>query len=118
EKIVIVKKDLYLPTIKGYEDTNKTLTEETKKGLRGKYGEKWYKTLPKEVVDRVKFELECINKKYSVVYIASKLAIDKSKALGYSVGSRGSVGSSAVAFLSGVSEVNPLPPHWRCSDCL
>lgn len=116
-KIEIVKKDLFLPKISQIEDTNKFLIDETKKGIVSRYGDDWFKKFPKEINDRLKFEIDSINKKYSVVYIASKMAIDKSKELGFSVGSRGSVGSSAVAFFSGVSEVNPLPPHWVCKKC-
>lgn len=78
------------------------------------YGEK----LDKDIEDRINKELTGIcSKGYEVIYWISHLLIEKSNKDGYIVGSRGSVGSSIVAFLSNISEVNPLPPHYVCPKC-
>ncbi|MBP5343064.1 PolC-type DNA polymerase III [bacterium] len=74
--------------------------------------------LPRIVEDRIKSELEAINEnKFSTVYLISKKLVEKSREDGYIVGSRGSVGSSFVANLLSITEVNSLPPHYRCSKC-
>ena len=57
-----------------------------------------------------------INNKFSTLYVIAMKLVKKSLSDGYIVGSRGSVGSSFAAFLCGITEVNPLPPHWRCKD--
>lgn len=78
------------------------------------YGEK----LPKIIDDRLKAEMKGISDNhYEVIYwIASKIVTQAVKD-GYIVGSRGSVGSSLVATMSDITEVNPLPPHYRCPKC-
>ncbi|XQP55190.1 MAG: PolC-type DNA polymerase III [Mycoplasmoidaceae bacterium] len=74
--------------------------------------------LDKEIEERINTELTGIySKGYEVIYWISHLLIEKSNKDGYIVGSRGSVGSSVVAFLSNISEVNPLPPHYVCPKC-
>jgi DNA polymerase-3 subunit alpha (Gram-positive type) len=74
--------------------------------------------LPPLVADRIKKEMDSITKnKFSTVYYISHLLVKKSLDEGYLVGSRGSVGSSIVATLMNITEVNPLPPHYVCPKC-
>ncbi len=74
--------------------------------------------LPKIVKDRIEKELNSIvNNGYSVLYIIAEKLVNKSLSDGYLVGSRGSVGSSLAATFSGITEVNPLPPHYICPTC-
>lgn len=106
-----VKDKLYTPHMKGAEQEIQDRTWHTAKA--------WYgDPLPKLVRDRVKLELNSIVKNgFSVIYLIAQRLVAKSNKDGYLVGSRGSVGSSVVATLSGITEVNPLPPHYRCPKC-
>lgn len=78
------------------------------------YGE----NLPKYIEDRINKELDSIiGNNYASIYYISHLLVKRSKDAGYVVGSRGSVGSSLVAFFMGITEVNGLVPHYYCKKC-
>jgi len=77
------------------------------------YGEE----LPQLITDRLNVELGGILGKYDVVYMSAQKLVQRSLENGYLVGSRGSVGSSLVAYMAGITEVNSLPPHYRCPQC-
>ena len=99
------------PEIPGSEDELRKLTYDKAMAI---YGE----NLPEIVKERVDVELNSIiSNGYSVLYIIAQKLVKKSNDDGYLVGSRGSVGSSLVAFMSGITEVNSLPPHYVCPKC-
>ena len=72
---------------------------------------------PQLIVERLNVELDSILGKYDVVYMSAQKLVQRSLENGYLVGSRGSVGSSLVAYMSGITEVNSLAPHYRCPKC-
>jgi DNA polymerase-3 subunit alpha (Gram-positive type) len=87
------------------------IREMTMQTARALYGD----PLPAVVAARLERELHAIiDSGYAVLYYIAHLLVKKSNEDGYMVGSRGSVGSSLVATLTGITEVNPLPPHYRC----
>ncbi|WP_029905458.1 PolC-type DNA polymerase III [Mycoplasmopsis opalescens] len=111
EKIEIIKKDLYTPK---FDNSPVKLKELVYKNARERYGE----ILPDIIEKRIDAELTPIIKYgFDVIYWISHKLVQASVDAGYIVGSRGSVGSSIVASLIGVSEVNPLPPHYLCNNC-
>lgn len=99
------------PVIEG---SSEKLTNVCYETARQVYGE----NLPEIVTARLEKELHSIiSNGYGVVYYISHLLVKKSNKDGYLVGSRGSVGSSFVATMSGITEVNPLKPHYICPNC-
>ncbi|AKX33936.1 DNA polymerase III subunit alpha (PolC) [Spiroplasma litorale] len=111
EDIKPLKSGLYTPKI---ENVDKLLTEECYKNAKEMYGEE----IPEIVKERLDKELASIIKHgFAVVYWISHLLVNKSNKDGYLVGSRGSVGSSLVATMSNITEVNPLKAHYICKKC-
>jgi DNA polymerase-3 subunit alpha (Gram-positive type) len=111
EEIVPLKKKLNPPNI---ENADNEVRETTYKRAHEIYGEE----LPEIVEKRIERELDSIIKHgYSVLYLMAERIVKKSNEDGYLVGSRGSVGSSMVAYLMGITEVNPMPPHYICPKC-
>ena len=112
EPIMPVPNDkLYTPTIENCENMLRDMCFDKAHEL---YGD----PLPEYIQDRLEKELNgIISNGYSVIYYIAHKIIKKANEDGYIVGSRGSVGSSFVATMSGVTEVNPLPPHYRCPKC-
>ena len=102
---------LYTPTI---ENCDQMLSDMCFKKAHELYGN----PLPEYIQSRLERELNgIISNGYSVIYYIAHKIIKKANEDGYIVGSRGSVGSSFVATMSNVTEVNPLPPHYRCPKC-
>ena len=111
EKFKPIPDELYSPMIPGADDLIKNMSYTKARKL---YGE----NLPKVVEDRLVQELTpIIGHGFSVLYLIAHRLVKKSLDDGYLVGSRGSVGSSFVATMTDITEVNPLPPHWRCPHC-
>ena len=111
EEIQLLPKGLFPPKIENSAEDLKMLVLEKMHRVYGK-------TPPPLVTERVETELNTIlDHNYDVIYMSAQKLVQNSLEHGYLVGSRGSVGSSMVAFLSGITEVNSLPPHYVCPDC-
>lgn len=106
-----IKDDLYTPKIEGADEEIREMSYQRARSI---YGEQ----LPEIVEARIEKELKSIiGHGFAVIYLISHKLVKRSLDDGYLVGSRGSVGSSLVATLTEITEVNPLPPHYVCSEC-
>ena len=111
EYIEPVRPDKCPPVIENSDQMLRDICYDTAKSMYGEH-------LPQIVQERLDKELHSIiSNGYSVMYIIARELVIKSVSDGYLVGSRGSVGSSLAATMSGITEVNPLPPHYRCLKC-
>lgn len=111
EVIQPVPDGFYPPKIDSAEEEIIKLTWD---GAHARYGEE----IPVQIRARIEREIDSITRHgFSVLYLIAHKLVKKSNQDGYLVGSRGSVGSSVVAYLTGITEVNPLPPHYLCPSC-
>ncbi|MFC5630286.1 MULTISPECIES: PolC-type DNA polymerase III [Streptococcus] len=111
EEVEVVKGDLYTPYIPQAEETVAEMTYQKAFEIYGN-------PLPDIIDLRIEKELTSIlGNGFAVIYLASQMLVNRSNERGYLVGSRGSVGSSFVATMIGITEVNPMPPHYVCPNC-
>ncbi len=110
--------DVFIPSKNPFSPTIENSGEITKDYVYNKAYSLYGKPLPKIVEDRIEQELSGIFKGgFDVIYLLAQKLVKKSNDDGYLVGSRGSVGSSFVATMMDITEVNPLPAHYRCPKC-
>ena len=107
---ILPKGKLFLPYLENEQDE---LASSVWSKAHALYGE----SLPPLIEDRIRTELNAVSGKYDVIFSATRRLVKRSLKRGYLVGSRGAVASSLVAYLSGITDVNPLPPHYRCPSC-
>ena len=113
DKVRPVPHNLFAPTIENSVEDLKSL-------VYGKMHKLYGENPPEIIRTRVETEMnDIISCHYDVIYMSAQRLVQNSLENGYLVGSRGSVGSSLVAYMSGITEVNSLPPHYRCPnpDC-
>ena len=109
--IQVIKDELFTPHMDTANDDVRNMSYDKAKSL---YGD----DLPELIIARLEKELKSIiGNGFAVIYFISHQLVKKSLDDGYLVGSRGSVGSSFVATMMDITEVNPLPPHYRCPKC-
>lgn len=113
DEVQPVPSGVFPPVIDGSDDKLREICNGTAMRLYGYEG-----VVPEIVQNRLNQELDnIIRHGYGVHYYIAHLLVKKSNEDGYTVGSRGSVGSSFTATMSGITEVNPLPPHYLCPHC-
>ena len=110
ESVRPVPHNLFAPSIENS-------VEDLKNLVYGKFHRLYGDNPPELMVKRVETELnDIISSHYDVIYMSAQKLVQNSLEHGYLVGSRGSVGSSIVAYMSGITEVNSFPPHYRCPN--
>jgi len=111
EKMPPIPKESHPPIVHNAEEDVKRMSAERARAL---YGD----PLPPIVAERMEQELASIVQNgFSGMYAIAQKLVAESESYGYKVGSRGSIGASLVATMMGITEVNPLPPHYYCKDC-